>query len=100
MDKARAGPIPGCLLRGHTTRKLPVSNEQAADDQDRVENRSRCLHGSRSMRDLPNFAAWREENLAKIAEDLYLQNLELREALEQLRLDLKDAMKLIREQNK
>lgn len=47
-------------------------------------------------KNLPNFAAWREDNLAKIAEDLYIQNLQLREANEQLRLDLKDAMKLVR----
>lgn len=47
-------------------------------------------------KNLPNFAAWREDNLAKIAEDLYMQNLQLREANEQLRLDLKDAMKLVR----
>ena len=49
-----------------------------------------------NTKSIPNFAAWREDNLAKIAEELYLQNLELYEALEQSRLDLKDAMNLVR----
>lgn len=49
-----------------------------------------------SKKDVPFFAAWKPENLAKYAEEQYLQNLELREALEQVRNDLRDAMKLVR----
>jgi len=49
------------------------------------------------IKDVPNFAAWQIDTLAKYALEQYLQNLELREALEQVRMDLKDAMKLLRE---
>ena len=48
------------------------------------------------MKDAPNFAAWSIENLAKFSQEQYQQNLILREAIEQLRLDLKDAMKELR----
>lgn len=51
-------------------------------------------------RDTPNFAAWQIDTLAKYAEEQYLQNIELREALEQVRQDLKDAIQLLREANK
>ena len=48
--------------------------------------------------DAPNFAAWQADTLASYALEQYLQNIELRHALEQLRLDLRDAMRLLREQ--
>lgn len=51
-------------------------------------------------RNVPNFAAWQIDTLAKYALEQYLQNIELRQALEQVRLDLKDAMKLLRETQK
>ncbi len=44
----------------------------------------------------PNFAAWQQDTLAKYALEQYRQNVELRQALEQVRLDLKDAMKELR----
>ena len=47
--------------------------------------------------DAPNFAAWQVDTLASYALEQYLQNIELRHALEQLRLDLRDAMRLLRE---
>ena len=47
----------------------------------------------------PDFATWRLETLAKYALEQYNQNMELREALEQVRLDLKDAMTLLRRNN-
>ena len=50
--------------------------------------------------DTPNFGAWQIDTLAKYALEQYLQNIELRQALEQLRLDNKDLMKLLREMNK
>jgi hypothetical protein len=43
------------------------------------------------MTDTPNFAAWSNENLAKYALDQYLQNIALMEANEALRLQIKDA---------
>jgi hypothetical protein len=50
-------------------------------------------------KDAPNFSAWQIDTLAKYALDQYLQNIELREALEQSRLDLRDAMRLLRDNN-
>ena len=47
--------------------------------------------------DVPNFAAWQIDTLAKYALEQYLQNIELRNALEQARLDVKDAMRMLRE---
>lgn len=47
-----------------------------------------------------DFRTWSQENLAKYAAEQYAQNVELREALEQVRLDLKDAMNLLRKQHK
>jgi hypothetical protein len=46
---------------------------------------------------MPNFAAWSHENLAKFAEEAYARIKQQQEALEQSRLDLKDAMKLVRD---
>ena len=48
------------------------------------------------MNDQPNFAAWTNENLAKFAADAYKRLQDQQEALEQLRGDLRDAMKEIR----
>ena len=44
------------------------------------------------MSDLPNFAAWSNENLAKFAKDAYLRMQAQQEAIEQLQGDFKDAM--------
>jgi hypothetical protein len=48
------------------------------------------------MNDLPNFAAWERRTLDKFALDAYLRLQAQQEALEQLRQDLRDAMKLLR----
>ena len=48
------------------------------------------------MQDLPNFAAWSNENLAKFALEAYLRLQAQQDAIEQLRGDLKDAMQLVR----
>jgi len=48
------------------------------------------------MTDLPNFAAWNHETLAKFASEAYQRMQEQQEAIEQLRGDLKDAMRLVR----
>jgi hypothetical protein len=48
------------------------------------------------MLNTPNFAAWSNENLAKFALESYLRMQAQQEAIEQLRGDLKDAMKLVR----
>ena len=48
------------------------------------------------MNDLPNFAAWTNENLAKFATEAYLRLQAQQDALEQLRGDLRDAMKEMR----
>jgi len=48
------------------------------------------------MQDLPNFAAWSNENLAKFALEAYQRMQAQQDALEQLRGDLKDAMRLVR----
>lgn len=48
------------------------------------------------MQDLPNFAAWSNENLAKFALEAYQRMQAQQDAIEQLRGDLKDAMQLVR----
>lgn len=48
-------------------------------------------------KDIPNFAAWSLENLVRFAQDAYVRMQEQEEGLAQLRLDLKDAMKMLRE---
>jgi hypothetical protein len=48
------------------------------------------------MDDLPNFAAWERTTLDRFALDAYLRLQAQQEALEQLRGDLRDAMKLLR----
>lgn len=42
--------------------------------------------------DLPNFAAWNLETLAKFAADSYVKMQHQQETIEQLRQDWKDAM--------
>jgi hypothetical protein len=51
------------------------------------------------MTDTPNFKTWSHENLAKFSQDCYTRLLAEQAANKQLRLDLKDAMKLARIQN-
>jgi hypothetical protein len=48
----------------------------------------------------PNFYVWQQETLARFATETYARMRELEEANEQLRLDLKDAMNLLRNQHK
>ena len=50
-------------------------------------------------RDIPNFATWQHDTLAKFASEVYTRLQDEQAANEQLRLDLKDAMKLARIQN-
>jgi len=45
---------------------------------------------------MPNFASWERETLDKFATEAYLRLQAQEDALEQLRGDLKDAMKLLR----
>ena len=52
----------------------------------------------RQFKDKPNFAAWSNENLAKFAADAYDKIKEQEEVIEHLRLDVKDAMKQVRQQ--
>lgn len=47
------------------------------------------------MNDLPNFAAWTNENLAKFAGDAYVR-MQQQEAIEQYQRGLKDAMAQLR----
>ena len=46
--------------------------------------------------DKPSFDTWTHSNLVKLTHELWDDNVRLREANEQLRQDLKDAMKLVR----
>jgi hypothetical protein len=48
------------------------------------------------MRDLPNFAAWSNENLANFAKDAYLKMQEQQDVIEALKNDLSFAMKELR----
>jgi hypothetical protein len=48
------------------------------------------------MKNVPNFAAWNLDTLAKFAGDAYVRMQEQEMALEQAQRDLKDAMKIIR----
>ena len=50
-------------------------------------------------RETPNFASWEHDTLAKFARDCYTKLQDEQAANEQLKLDLKDAMKLARIQN-
>jgi hypothetical protein len=48
--------------------------------------------------DQPNFATWERDNLVRFCQDCYAALLAEQEANEQLRIDLKDAMKMARQQ--
>jgi hypothetical protein len=48
------------------------------------------------LNDLPNFPAWERQTLDKFAADAYIRMQQQTEAIEQLRQDLRDAMKLLR----
>jgi len=50
----------------------------------------------KTMSDLPNFAAWSNENLANFAKDAYLRMQAQQNAIEQLQGDFKDAMAELR----
>ena len=45
----------------------------------------------------PNFASWDLNVLSKLAHDLWDDNIRLREANEQLRIDNKDLSKMLRD---
>ena len=62
----------------------------------KLQNIFRDIAQRNQMQDLPNFAAWSNENLAKFAMEAYLRLQAQQDALEQLRGDLKDAMQLVR----
>ena len=47
-------------------------------------------------RETPSFATWQHDTLAKFATEAYIRLQDEQQANEQLRLDLKDAMKLLR----
>ena len=51
------------------------------------------------QRETPNFASWQHDTLAEFATECYTRLQDEQAATEQLRLDLKDAMKLARIQN-
>jgi hypothetical protein len=48
------------------------------------------------MTNLPTFSTWKRETLDQYATELTEAHIKLQEANEQLRLDLKDAMKELR----
>jgi hypothetical protein len=47
------------------------------------------------MSDLPNFAAWTNENLAKFAEDSYVRMQNQQERIEEMQMLLKNAAEAI-----
>ena len=52
-----------------------------------------------NKRETPNFASWQHDTLAKFATEVYIRLQDEQAANEQLRMDLKDAMKLARIEN-
>lgn len=50
-----------------------------------------------SDKDVPNFAAWNTETLAKFALDAYLKMQEQADIIDQLKLDRKDAIESYRQ---
>jgi hypothetical protein len=50
------------------------------------------------QRETPNFASWQHDTLARFATECYIRLQDEQAANEQLRLDLKDAMKLAHKQ--
>jgi hypothetical protein len=49
------------------------------------------------MKELPNFAAWSNKNLADFAAEAYIRMQEQQDAMEQLRQNWRDAMEITRE---
>jgi hypothetical protein len=52
-----------------------------------------------NKRETPNFVSWQHDTLAKFATEVYIRLQDEQAANEQLRMDLKDAMKLARIEN-
>ena len=52
-----------------------------------------------NKRETPEFANWEHDTLAKFATEVYIRLQDEQAANEQLRMDLKDAMKLARIEN-
>jgi hypothetical protein len=52
-----------------------------------------------NKRETPNFMSWQYDTLAKFATEVYIRLQDEQAANEQLRMDLKDAMKLARIEN-
>ena len=50
------------------------------------------------QRETPNFATWQHDTLAKFAHEVYIRLQDEQAANEQLRRDVKDAMKLAHKQ--
>lgn len=50
--------------------------------------------------DAPDFAAWQNDNLVRFATDAYRKLIEQEQLVAQLRLDLRDAMKVARDLNR
>jgi hypothetical protein len=50
------------------------------------------------QRETPNFTTWQHDTLAKFATEVYIRLQDEQAANEQLRMDLKDAMKLAHKQ--
>jgi hypothetical protein len=50
------------------------------------------------QRETPNFTIWQHDTLAKFATEVYIRLQNEQAANEQLRMDLKDAMKLAHKQ--
>jgi hypothetical protein len=50
------------------------------------------------QRETPNFASWQHDTLARFATEVYIRLQDEQAANEQLRMDLKDAMKLAHKQ--
>jgi hypothetical protein len=54
-------------------------------------------NGETFMKELPNFAAWSNKNLADFCTEAYIRMQEQQDAMEQLRQNWKDAMEITRE---
>jgi hypothetical protein len=78
----------GADMTGYQSKKAAAQDKLNDDDDIQVYQRTWV--------DLPNFAAWNHETLAKFALEAYLRMQAQQDAIEQLRGDLKDAMQLVR----
>jgi len=58
---------------------------------------NQLVHRREKMKELPNFAAWSNKNLANFCTDAYIRMQEQQEAIEQLRQNWKDAMEITRQ---